>query len=331
MERPSIPWTGRRVVVLGGGGFIGSHLCARLLDDGAEVVAVDSWLTGRRSNVAHLTSSPSFKAVTGDAAERIPVDGPVDVVFHLASPASPPDYHRYPEQTLRAGSLATFRAIDLATRWGARLLFASTSEVYGDPLEHPQREDHLGNVDPIGPRAVYDEAKRFGEAAVASARRSGRADTTIARIFNTVGPGMRRDDGRVVPAFVADALAGRPMTIHGDGSQTRSIADVDDTVEGIVRLAASDHPGPINIGNPEEHTVLEVADWVADALQVSDRRLAFVTAPVGDPRRRCPDVTLAHSALGWRPVRSAREAVVRAASWLAGGRHAAPAVHEATA
>jgi len=311
------PFSGARVVVLGGGGFIGSHLCGRLLRSGAAVTSVDSWVTGRPRNLSPLLGHPAFTMLTADASVSIPWTGSLDAVVHLASPASPVDYAAHPTETLRAGSLATLHAIDLAAATGARLLFASTSEIYGEPLVHPQPESYTGNVDPVGPRSVYDEAKRFGEAAVAAARRGG-VDTAIARIFNTVGPMMRPDDGRVVPAFTAQSLAGAPFVIHGDGSQTRSVADVDDTVEGLLQLLASGHPGPMNIGNPDEHTVLEIATWVATALGDLEPTFTFVPLPTGDPTRRCPDITLARTELGWSPTRSAWWAVTRTARWLAG-------------
>jgi dTDP-glucose 4,6-dehydratase len=309
----------RRAVVLGGGGFVGSHLCDRLLRDGTSVAVVDSWVTGDRANLEHLVGHPRLLVLDGDITRGIEVTGPIHEVFHLASPASPVDYRRHPEATLRAGSIGTFRAIELAERTSARLLFASTSEVYGDPLVHPQPESYLGNVDPVGPRAMYDEAKRFGEAAVSSAVREGALDAVIARLFNTVGPRMRLDDGRMVPSFVASVLEDRPLVIHGDGTQTRSVADVEDIVDGLVRLADADADvlGPVNLGNPDEHPVLEIAEWVAEALGVAEFRCTFVPRTEGDPQRRCPDVTLARETVGWRPRRSARDAVMRAARALA--------------
>src|SRR3954464_5727558 len=278
---------GQRIVVLGGGGFLGSHVCARLIAEGAAVVAVDSWITGRERNLEGIYGPGTLEVVTADAAE-VAIEPPVAAILHLASPASPPDYLRHATATLRAGSVATLRAIDLAATHRARLLFASTSEVYGDPLVHPQPETYTGNVDPIGPRAVYDEAKRFGEAAVAAAGRDGRGDAAIVRIFNTVGPRMRPDDGRMVPAFVAELLDTASATIHGDGRQTRSVADVADTGDGALPARAAPGRGPINIGNPDEHPVLEVAGWVAEALCV-EPTFRFVPAMPGDPARRCPD------------------------------------------
>ncbi|HEX3300132.1 MAG TPA: NAD-dependent epimerase/dehydratase family protein [Actinomycetota bacterium] len=309
---------GQRIVVLGGGGFLGSHVCARLIAEGAAVVAVDTWLTGREQNLEAIEGPGTLEVVTADAAD-VSIGGLVTAILHLASPASPPDYLRHPTETLRAGSVATLHAIDLAAAHDARLLFASTSEVYGDPLVHPQPETYTGNVDPTGPRAVYDEAKRFGEAAVAAAGCDGRVDAAIVRIFNTVGPQMRPDDGRMVPAFVAQLLDGGIVTIHGDGLQTRSVADVEDTIDGLVRVLDAPVTGPINIGNPEEHTVLEVARWCGEALDVAVEH-RFVPAMRGDPVRRCPDISLATGLLGWRPRVAARDAVVRAARWLAGER-----------
>jgi dTDP-glucose 4,6-dehydratase len=316
---------GQRIAVLGGGGFLGSHLCDRLVADGAAVVCVDSWITGVATNVAASSArAGTFEVVTADAA-TVDLEGPIDAIVHLASPASPLDYARFPRETLRAGSTVTLHALDLAQAHGARLLFASTSEVYGDPLVHPQREDYTGNVDPIGPRAVYDEAKRFGEAAVAAARRDGEVETTIARIFNTVGPRMRPDDGRMVPAFTTELLRDGTMTINGDGRQTRSVADVDDTVDGLLLLLDSQHPGPVNIGNPDEHTVLEIAGWVADALGV-EPEMRFAPAMPGDPVRRCPDISLANEVLGWSPHVTAHDAVVRAARSIAAAEPAGEAV-----
>src|SRR3954470_7315562 len=309
---------GQRIVVLGGGGFLGTHLCERLLGEGATVVAVDSWITGRERNLVGLDGPGRLGVVTAAPAD-VATDGPPRATVHPPGPASPPDYLRHPTETLRAGSIATLHAIDLASAHGARLLFASTSEVYGDPLVHPQPETYTGNVDPTGPRAVYDEAKRFGEAAVAAAGRDGRVDAAIVRIFNTVGPRMRPDDGRMVPAFVAELLDTGSVTIHGDGRQTRSVADVADTVDGLLRALDAPVRGPINIGNPDEHPVLEVAGWVAEALGV-EPTFRFVPAMPGDPARRCPDIALAERTLGWRPRVSARDAVVRAARWLAAER-----------
>src|SRR3954454_25015026 len=279
-----------RVVVTGGAGFLGSWLCERLLTDGAQVVCLDSLVTGSRANVAALADRPGFTFLEADVSEPLAVEGPVDAVFHLASIASPVHYLRLPLETLRTGSVGTTNALDLAERTGARFLLASTSEVYGDPLEHPQHESYWGHVNPVGPRSVYDEAKRFGEATTAAYRRCRGVDTTIARIFNTYGPRMAMDDGRVVPAFIQQALAGEPLTVAGDGSQTRSLCWVEDTVDGLVRLAESSSPGPVNIGGDDEATVLELAVTIR-RLVGSASSIDFVSLPQDDPRLRCPDIT----------------------------------------
>jgi dTDP-glucose 4,6-dehydratase len=306
----------RRVVVTGGAGFVGSWLCTRLVELGCEVLCVDNLLTGVPANVAHLESSPAFGFVDADVSVGLDVDGPVDWVMHLASPASPVHYLELPVETMRVGSLGTMHALDLAEAKGARFLMASTSEVYGDPLEHPQREDYWGNVNPVGPRSVYDEAKRFSEALTAAYRREGRVDTVIARIFNTYGPRMRVDDGRAVPAFMSQALAGAPLTVTGDGSQTRSLCFVEDTVDGLVALAADGHPGPMNIGNPDEMSMLDLARRVR-ALAGSAAEITFVDLPQDDPKRRCPDTTLARRVLGWAPEVTAEDGLKRTLQWYA--------------
>jgi dTDP-glucose 4,6-dehydratase len=315
---------GDRVVVTGGAGFLGSWTCERLLADGAEVVAVDSLLTGRRNNVAHLTDDPRFTLLEQDVSRGIDVAGPVDLVMHLASPASPVHYLRLPIETLQVGSLGTTHALDLAERSGARFLLASTSEVYGDPLEHPQRESYWGNVNPIGPRSVYDEAKRFSEALTAAYRRHRGVDTAIARIFNTYGPRMAVDDGRVVPTFAEQAFRGRPLTVAGDGSQTRSLCYVEDTVDGLLRLAASGCAGPVNIGNDEEITVLELAHAVRD-LASSSSPIAFVELPEDDPKLRRPDLTVAREQLGWEPSTRMRDGLSRTVRWIEQELDALPA------
>jgi len=315
--RPPTPaWRLRRAAVLGGAGFIGSHLVERLLADGVEVVAVDNLVTGRRSNVEALAGS-GFTFMEADITDPLRLDGRFDAVLHLASVPSPFDYLRLPEETLRVGSIGTFHAVAFAAEHRARLLFTSTSEVYGDPLVHPQPESYAGNVDPTGPRAVYDESKRFSEAVVTSAARLGHVDARIARIFNTVGPRMRVEDGRAVPAFAAQAVTGRPLTIFGDGRQTRSIAAVEDTVEGLLRLLASDVRGPVNLGNPDEAPIGEIARWTAEAVGVTDPQLEFLPKMEGDPAVRCPDITRARAELGWEPRLTAREAVARAAVAIA--------------
>jgi dTDP-glucose 4,6-dehydratase len=306
----------QRVVVTGGAGFVGSWLCTRLVELGCEVVCVDNLLTGVAANVAHLESSSAFGFVDADVSVGLSVDGPADWVMHLASPASPVHYLELPVETLRVGSLGTMHALDLAETKDARFLMASTSEVYGDPLEHPQREDYWGNVNPVGPRSVYDEAKRFSEALTAAYRRAGRVDTTIARIFNTYGPRMRLDDGRAVPAFMSQALDGAPLTVTGDGSQTRSLCFVEDTVDGLIALTASGHPGPMNIGNPDEVSMLDLARRVR-ALAGSTADITFVDLPEDDPRRRCPDTTLARRVLGWAPEVTTEDGLKRTLQWYA--------------
>lgn len=291
----------RRAVVTGGAGFLGSHLCEHLLDREVSVVCLDNFLTGTPTNVEHLWDNPGFRLVRCDVSDYIHVPGPVDLVFHFASPASPIDYHRMPIETLKVGSLGTLHTLGLALEKGARYVLASTSEVYGDPLEHPQAETYWGNVNPVGPRGVYDEAKRFAEALTSAYRTRRGVETGIVRIFNTYGPRMRPDDGRAIPTFIRQALMGEPLTVAGDGSQTRSVCYVDDTIRGILALALSDHSGPINIGNPDEMSVLELAQRIR-ALTGSSSPIEFVDLPVDDPRVRRPDTRLARELLGWEPV-----------------------------
>ena len=307
---------GSWVVVTGGAGFLGSWLCERLLADGARVVCVDSLMTGSRANLCGTLGRDRFRFVEADVCDGLPVDEPVDVVFHLASPASPLHYLRLPLETLRVGSVGTTAALELAERTGARFVLASTSEVYGDPLEHPQHESYWGNVNPVGPRSVYDEAKRFAEATTAAYRRHRAVDTAIARIFNTYGPRMAVDDGRVVPTFVRQALAGEPLTVAGDGTQTRSLCWVDDTVDALVRLAESSDAGPVNIGGDAEMTVLELAHTVIE-LTGSSSTIEFVPLPQDDPRVRQPDLAEAEGLLGWRPRTPLREGLVTTIEWMA--------------
>ena len=305
-----------RVVVTGGAGFGGSWLCERLLGLSCEVVCVDSFVTGSRDNVAGLDDHPGFRLVEQDVSEGLAVDGHVDWVLHLACPASPLDYLRLPVETMLVGSVGTRNALDLAEAKGARFLLASTSEVYGDPAEHPQRESYWGHVNPIGPRSVYDESKRFAEALTTAYRNARGVDTGIVRIFNTFGPRMRVNDGRAIPAFMSQALAGDPLTVAGDGSQTRSLCFVEDTVTGIIDLAASGHPGPMNIGSQDEVTMLELATWVR-SLAGSGSPVEFVDLPADDPRMRRPDTTLAAEVLGWAPQVSIEEGLKRTLEWFA--------------
>lgn len=290
-----------RVLVTGGAGFIGSHLCERLLSDGHEVLAMDNLITGSTDNIAHLAGIDNFSFIHHDVTNYIFVQGKLDFIFHLASPASPADYLAFPIQTLKVGSLGTHKTLGLAREKNAGFLLASTSEVYGDPLVHPQTEDYWGNVNPVGPRGVYDEAKRFAEALVFAYRRFHGMNTKIARIFNTYGPRMRADDGRVVPAFISQALSGRNLTVFGDGSQTRSFCFVSDTVDGLVRLMMSDFEGPVNIGNPEEMTIREFADFVLERIK-TESAIVNRDLPMDDPKIRKPDITLANEKLSWKPV-----------------------------
>jgi len=304
-----------RVVVTGGAGFIGSWVCELLLRRGAQVVCVDNFATGSPANVEHLASNRAFRLVEADVSEGLDVDGPVDWVLHLACPASPVDYLRIPLDTLKVGSRGTWNALDLAERHRARLVLASTSEVYGDPLEHPQRETYWGNVNPIGPRSVYDESKRFSEALTAAYRRERGVDTAIVRIFNTYGPRMRAHDGRAVPAFMTQALAGEPLTVAGDGSQTRSLCFVTDTVEGILAMAASDVSGPVNLGSGDEVTMRALAERICD-LAGSDSAVRPIDLPVDDPKRRRPDTALARRVLGWQPRVGLDEGLSRTLEWF---------------
>ncbi|MCB9377271.1 MAG: SDR family oxidoreductase [Holophagales bacterium] len=290
----------KRAVVTGGAGFLGSHLCEKLLADDVAVVCVDNLVTGKRENVAALEARDDFEFVLHDVSKPIEIDGRVDYVLHFASPASPIDYLELPIQTLKVGSLGTHNSLGLAKAKGARYLLASTSEVYGDPLVHPQPESYWGNVNPVGPRGVYDEAKRFAEAMTMAYHRVHGLETRIVRIFNTYGPRMRPRDGRVVPAFVAQAIAGEPMTVFGDGSQTRSFCFVDDLIEGIYRLLRSDEVEPTNIGNPHEMSILEFAETIRAAVG-SDSEIVFKPLPVDDPKTRQPDISKARAVLDWEP------------------------------
>jgi dTDP-glucose 4,6-dehydratase len=289
-----------RVLVTGGAGFLGSHLCDRLLAEGHEVVAMDNLLTGNKRNIAHLEGKKGFQFVLHDVTRFISVDGPLEAVLHFASPASPIDYLELPIQTLKVGSLGTHNALGLAQAKTARFLLASTSEVYGDPLVHPQPETYWGNVNPIGPRGVYDEAKRFAEAITMAYQRANGVDTRIVRIFNTYGERMRPRDGRVVPALIGQALAGEPMTVFGDGSQTRSFCYVSDLIDGIYRLLLSGENEPVNIGNPAELSVLDFAKTIRK-LTATKSEIVFKPLPVDDPKVRQPDIAKARAKLGWEP------------------------------
>ncbi len=304
-----------RALIAGGAGFVGSHLADRLLADGHEVVVVDNYITGSAANVAHLISRPDFTLIETDARHLDTVPGRFDFIFHLASPASPIAYQRYPIETLHAGSVVTEALLDRALHDRARFVMASTSEVYGDPLEHPQTETYWGNVNSIGPRSMYDEAKRYAEALIFSYIRSFGANAGVARIFNTYGPRMARGDGRVIPAFVTSALAGKPLPIHGDGLQTRSLCFVTDLVDGLVRLANSDTNGPINIGNPHEQTLKELAERIA-VLAGHNSELEFHPRPIDDPERRRPDITRATEILGWEPKVHVDEGLTQTIEWF---------------
>ena len=312
-----------RVVVTGGSGFLGSHLCEALLVRGDVVVCVDNLSSGRLSNVEHLLGNPRFTFVQADVSLALDVDGPVDAVAHLASPASPNDYHSRPLETLAVGSRGTENCLELARRHSVRVVLASTSEVYGDPLVHPQTESYFGNVNPTGPRSVYDEAKRFAEALSAAYRRTCGVDAGIVRIFNTYGPRMRPHDGRVVSSFVTQALAGAPLTIYGDGAQTRSFCYVDDLVRGLVAMLDCSEPGPVNLGNPEERTVGELAALVL-AMTGSRSPVVHLPLPVEDPTRRRPVIDLAEERLGWSPQVSTEEGLRRTIDWFDVERLAEP-------
>jgi dTDP-glucose 4,6-dehydratase len=303
-----------RVLITGGAGFIGSHLCDYFLAKGAEVVCVDNLLTGTTDNIAHIRS-PRFTFIDLDVTNYIYIEGPVDYILHFASPASPLDYLELPIQTLKVGSLGTHKALGLAKAKGAMFLLASTSEVYGDPLVHPQKESYWGNVNPIGPRGVYDEAKRFAEALTVAYRNAHHIDTKIARIFNTYGPRMRLNDGRAIPAFMSQSLTGKPVTVFGTGSQTRSFCYIDDLVEGIYRLLMSSHPGPMNLGNPDELSLLEMARLVI-RLTRSKSRIVHRPLPTDDPKVRQPDITLALKTLHWRPKVTLEEGLSRTVDYF---------------
>ena len=305
-----------RVAVTGGGGFLGSHLCEALLRRGDEVVCLDDFSTGDPANIAPFLGDPAFELVRGDVSRSVEVSGTVDAVAHLASPASPPDYLARPLETLAVGSRGTENALLLAARHDARFVLASTSEVYGDPEVHPQDETYWGHVNPVGPRSVYDEAKRFSEALTQAYRTNRGTNTGIVRIFNTYGPRMRPHDGRVVSSFVVQALAQEPLTVYGDGKQTRSFCYVDDLVRGIVAMLDHDEPGPVNLGNPVELTVLQLAELVLD-LTGSQAEIQFHSLPVDDPTRRRPAIARAAQRLGWSPEVGIEDGLRRTVEWFA--------------
>jgi dTDP-glucose 4,6-dehydratase len=305
-----------RILVTGGAGFVPSHLCDLLLSQGHEVVAVDNFVTGSARNVAHLSEHPGFRLVVADVSRELPVDGRFDRIYHMASPASPIDYVQLPFETLLAGSDATKLALERARADGARFLLASTSEVYGDPTVHPQVEGYWGNVNPIGPRSVYDEAKRYAEAFTMAAHRTWGVPTRIVRIFNTYGPRMRLDDGRVMPAFCSQALRGEPLTVFGDGTQTRSFCYVSDLVDGITRLMESDLVGPCNVGNPHEMTMLALADAI-NRTTGNTAGIVFRPLPTDDPTQRRPDITRAREGLAWTPKVGFEEGVARTVAYFA--------------
>ena len=289
-----------RILITGAAGFLGSHLADRFLSEGFEVIGIDNFITGSPKNIAHLKSNPNFSFIEKDITEFIKIDGKLDYILHFASPASPIDYLKIPIQTLKVGSLGTHNVLGLARAKKARVLIASTSEVYGDPLVHPQEESYYGNVNPIGPRGVYDEAKRFQEAMTMAYHRFHGLETRIVRIFNTYGPRMRLNDGRVIPAFMGQILRGEDLTVFGDGEQTRSFCYIDDQVEGIFRLLFSDYSLPVNIGNPEEISIIDFAKELLK-LTNSQSRIVYKELPVNDPMQRCPDITKAKKIIDWQP------------------------------
>jgi dTDP-glucose 4,6-dehydratase len=291
---------GKRVLITGAAGFLGSHLCERFTKDGFEVVGMDNLITGRMSNIEHLLELPNFSFQKHDVSEHITIDGDLDYILHFASPASPIDYLKIPIQTLKVGSLGTHNCLGLALAKSARIIVASTSEVYGDPTVHPQTEDYWGNVNPVGPRGVYDEAKRFQEAITMAYHTYHGVETRIVRIFNTYGPRMRLNDGRVLPAFIGQALRGEDLTIFGDGSQTRSFCFVDDLVDGIFKLLMSDCPDPVNVGNPDEITIGDFAEEIIK-LTGTSQKVIYQDLPVNDPKQRQPNIEKARLLLGWEP------------------------------
>lgn len=304
-----------RYLIAGAAGFVGSHLCDRLIEDDHEVIGVDNYISGRERNLAHLKAHERFSFIEHDVVQPLQVEGPLDVVMNLASPASPKDYLENPIETLRAGAEGTRNLLELALQRRARFLLASTSECYGDPLEHPQVETYWGHVNPVGPRSCYDEAKRYAEAMTMAYHRRHNLRTAIARIFNTYGPRMKLDDGRIVPSFVDQALRGAPITVFGSGSQTRSFCYVSDLVSGLIGVAHADEPYPVNLGNPREMTVLEFAEHIRDAVG-SSSEIVFKALPEDDPQRRQPDISKARQLLGWEPRVNLDEGLKKTIAWF---------------
>ncbi|MFH1055201.1 MAG: UDP-glucuronic acid decarboxylase family protein [Candidatus Altiarchaeota archaeon] len=300
----------KKALVTGGAGFIGSHLCDRLLKGGYHVTCMDNLITGNMRNIAHLKGEDNFRFIKHDVSQHIGFEGELDYILHFACPASPIDYQNFPIQTLKVDSIGTLNTLGLAKAKGAKYMQASTSEVYGDPTVHPQPESYWGNVNPTGPRSMYDEAKRFSEALVMAYHRTHKMDTRLVRIFNTYGPRMRRNDGRVVPAFISQALAGKELTVFGDGTQTRSFCFIDDEVEGIWRLMNVDYHEPVNIGNPGEFNMLELADIILK-LTGSKSKMTYRPLPKDDPKQRCPDITLAKKLLNWEPNVKLKEGLMK--------------------
>ena len=305
-----------RVLITGGAGFIGSHLCDRFIAEGYEVLCVDNLLTGKADNVAHLKGNARFAFLQHDISQPLTPPARVDYVLHFASPASPVDYQKYPIQTLKVGSLGTLNTLGIAKDHQAKFLLASTSEVYGDPQVHPQPESYWGYVNSVGPRGVYDEAKRFAEALTMAYHREHQVDIRIARIFNTFGPRMRLDDGRAVPTFIGQAMRGRPLTVYGDGTQTRSFCYIDDLIEGIWRLMNADVHEPVNLGNPDERSILDIAKGMLALFNGTASRIEFRSLPVDDPKQRCPDLARAKASLGWQPRIGFEEGLARTIAWF---------------
>ncbi|HIE06143.1 MAG TPA: SDR family oxidoreductase [bacterium (Candidatus Stahlbacteria)] len=301
-----------RILITGGAGFIGSHLAEYYLNKNEDVVVIDNLITGKKEN---LPEDPKLNFIKADINDNPKIDGPFDIIFHLASPASPKDYLDFPIETMTTGSIGTINTLEWARDFECRYIFASTSEVYGDPSVHPQDESYFGNVNPIGPRSVYDEAKRFGEAITSAYRRRYGLKTTIIRIFNTYGPRMKKTDGRAVPTFVEQAIKDKSITIFGDGSQTRSFCYIDDLIRAIIKISQIDHPGPVNLGNPTEYTILELAKLIIK-LTNSKSKITYQSLPEDDPQRRCPDIKLAQSLIDWQPQVSLEDGLKRYVGWV---------------